>query len=67
MLREGLRAQDADQFDAAPESTGRRDAARAAYSTAIASRSSLAGRLQASSLLGEATAVVAAQRVRQAI
>jgi RNA polymerase sigma factor for flagellar operon FliA len=66
LLRAGLRAQD-DDMPAPAASTSRRDAARAAYCAAIAGRSSLAGRLEASSLLGEANAVVAARRVAQVV
>ena len=59
MLRAGLRAQDTDA-EAAPkaQTSRRRSNARAAYAAAIAARSTLAGRLQATTLLGEARAIV---------
>lgn len=57
MLRDGLRAQDRDSGTPAPEqdvpATRKRRNARQAYSAAIAARSTLAGRLQATTLLGE--------------
>jgi RNA polymerase sigma factor for flagellar operon FliA len=56
MLRDGLRAQD-DEFAAQDEVGSRkRKNAREAYSAAIAARSTLAGRLEATTLLGEAHA-----------
>jgi RNA polymerase sigma factor for flagellar operon FliA len=65
MLRAGM--QSADTADtglpaAAPVSS-RRANAQAAYVAAVATRSTLAGRLEASTILGEARSVVARQRV----
>lgn len=58
MLRDGLRAQDDEHRDAelTNEIAGsrKRKNAREAYSAAIAARSTLAGRLEATTLLGEA-------------
>ncbi|HEY3736871.1 MAG TPA: sigma-70 family RNA polymerase sigma factor [Jatrophihabitans sp.] len=63
MLRDGLRAQD-DEFVAQDEvSSRKRKNAREAYSAAIAARSTLAGRLEATTLLGEART----SQVRKAI
>jgi RNA polymerase sigma factor FliA len=58
MLRDGLRAQDDGAPKADQSSSRRRNTARQAYCAAIASRSTLAGRLEASTLLGEARTVV---------
>jgi RNA polymerase sigma factor for flagellar operon FliA len=61
MLRDGLRSQDSDNGAAAANvdelASRKRRNARQAYSAAIAARSTLAGRLQATTLLGEARAV----------
>lgn len=62
MLRAGMRSQDADG-PAVDAVTSRRANAQAAYVAAVATRSTLAGRLQASSLLGEARSVVTRQRI----
>jgi RNA polymerase sigma factor for flagellar operon FliA len=66
MLRAGLRAQDGPPGTAAAAAPAsrRRSHAREAYAAAIAARSTLAGRLQASTLLGEARAVVPPARQR---
>jgi RNA polymerase sigma factor for flagellar operon FliA len=62
MLRDGLRAQD-DEFAAQDEIGSRkRKNAREAYSAAIAARSTLAGRLEATTLLGEARTSTPSQR-----
>jgi len=62
MLRAGMRSQDSDA-PAVEATTSRRANAQAAYVAAVATRSTLAGRLQASSLLGEARHVVSRQRI----
>jgi RNA polymerase sigma factor for flagellar operon FliA len=63
MLRAGMSAQDERMAAAPPAANSRRESARAAYCAAIANRSSLAGRLEASTLLGEARTVVPAYRI----
>ena len=65
MLRAGMRAQDHDG-PVPVEPSRKRTSARDAYAAAIASRSTLAGRLQASTLLGEARSVVDGSRLRVA-
>jgi len=65
MLRTGMRAQDGDAAPAPAATSRRRDSAREAYCAAIAARSTLAGRLEASTLLGEAR-IVAPMRQRVA-
>ncbi|MGH8960016.1 MAG: sigma-70 family RNA polymerase sigma factor [Jatrophihabitantaceae bacterium] len=65
LLRSGMRAQDGDAAVAAPPVppvTRRRGNAREAYCAAIATRSTLASRLEATNLLGEAHSVVTARR-----
>ncbi len=63
MLRDGLRSQD-DEFAASDEvSSRKRKNAREAYSAAIASRSTLAGRLEATTLLGEARTTAPQRRI----
>ena len=62
LLRSGMRAQDGDAAVAAPPVTRRRGNAREAYCAAIATRSTLASRLEATNLLGEAHSVVSARR-----
>ncbi len=62
MLRAGMRAQDSEA-PAPVAITSRRANAQAAYCAAVATRSTLAGRLQASSLLGEARSVVRPRRI----
>jgi RNA polymerase sigma factor FliA len=57
MLRTGMRAQDGDAAPAPAPTSRRRNSAREAYCAAIAARSTLAGRLEASTLLGEARTV----------
>lgn len=63
MLRAGMRAQDEDAVPAPTPITSRRATAQAAYTAAVATRSTLAGRLQASTLLGEARTVVEQRRI----
>lgn len=63
MLRDGLRAQEEGNFATAEVSSRKRKNAREAYSAAIAARSTLASRLEATTLLGEARSVVPAQRI----
>ena len=63
MLRAGMRAQDEDAAPAPTPITSRRANAQAAYTAAVATRSTLAGRLQASTLLGEAHSVVEQRRI----
>jgi RNA polymerase sigma factor for flagellar operon FliA len=69
MLRDGMRAQDSAAGDAPRTSAGarKRNDAREAYAAAIAARSNLAGRLEASSLLGEARTVVRLRNIRTAL
>lgn len=62
MLRAGMRSQESDA-PAVEATTSCRANAQAAYVAAVATRSTLAGRLQASTLLGEARDVVARQRI----
>jgi RNA polymerase sigma factor FliA len=62
MLRSGLKAQDGDIAPADVATSRRRGTARDAYCAAIAARSSLADRLSASTLLGEARSVVTSRR-----
>ncbi len=67
LLRAGMRAQDADGNSAVPEApmTPRKRAnARDAYCAAVAARSTLAGRLEATTLLGEARGTVTHLRTR---
>jgi RNA polymerase sigma factor for flagellar operon FliA len=53
VLRAGLQAQDSSAPEPSGPSTRRQDAARAAYSAAIAKRSTLTQRLRVTTLLGE--------------
>jgi RNA polymerase sigma factor for flagellar operon FliA len=62
MLRAGLRGQDTETFAAPAGESRRRNAGRENYCTAIGARSTLAGRLQASTLLGEARPSTRPQR-----
>ena len=63
MLRDGLRAQEEGHFATSEAPSRKRKNAREAYSAAIAARSTLASRLEATTLLGEARSVVPAQRI----
>jgi RNA polymerase sigma factor for flagellar operon FliA len=61
LLRDGMRAQDSDAPPSGPATSRRRSHARDAYHAAIAARSSLADRLRATTILGEAHSMVTAR------
>jgi RNA polymerase sigma factor FliA len=61
MLRAGMHGHDSESAAPPVEESRRRNAGREAYCTAVAARSTLAGRLQATTLLGEARAHAYAQ------